>query len=330
MSRMPSDYLDIEDAQNRRNAAALAAARFGVFEYEPKTQLAFWDDRIRELFGAKPDDHINYDYVLAQIHPDDRDYHNEATARALDPEGPGTMDIEYRLLAREDQPEKWIRAKAKCKFENGVAIRLVGTVEDITLRKTAEQRNEMLFRELQHRLKNTMAVVASIADQSRYLYDSVDELADALMTRLKALARAQEILRDNDWSDVGLSHICDQVFASFSDDQTRLRATWNTDIVVPEQYVLTTSLAIYELTSNSMKYGSLSRHGGYVVVSGDTVGGSKTFRWQEVGGPATGETEFPETGFGSYLLRNVWPAELGGTCVYRGTPEGAVYSLTLA
>ncbi len=319
--------MNAEESQNARNTTALENSSIGVFEFEPSSQLCFWDDRVRKLWGASADQLIDYEFVLSKMHPDDHDMHNQATMEALDPAGSGEMDVRYRLVARDDQPETWIRAVASCRFENGVPIRLVGTVHDVTDEMDAKKRRELLLRELQHRLKNTIAVVSAITEQSRQLYSTVDEFADAMSARLRALAHAQDILQEHGWQDVLLSQICQNMFATFSGDASRLKMRWDEDILISENYVLTATLAIYELTSNSLKYGSLGKPDGYVLVTGERVDGMPVFRWEEHGVPGLAEDELAETGFGSFLLRYIWPGELQASSSYRGTPEGVLFEL---
>jgi PAS domain S-box-containing protein len=326
---LPADYLDIEDDQNRRNAAALVAANFGVFEFEPKSARAFWDARVRELWGAGPDDVIDYAFVISQVHTDDLDYHNRSTEQALDPTGSGEMDIEYRLIAREDQEETWIRAKAKTLFEKGEAVRLVGTVEDITTRKRAQLRNEILLRELQHRLKNALAIVGSLVQLSKPNYSSVDAFSEALTGRIQALSHAQDMLQSNEWQDVWLSDICEAQIASVIGKTDRVTTQWTHDILIPEQYVLTSTIAIFELATNAVKYGALSGAAGSISISASKQGNETRFEWRETGGPALDAAAFATPGFGSTLLCTIWPAELGGTATYRAEPEGAVYDIVL-
>ncbi|MEX3014208.1 sensor histidine kinase [Gymnodinialimonas hymeniacidonis] len=326
---MTPDYLEIEDDQLRRAAAALEAARIGVWEFEPRTTRAFWDDRVRELWGAAPDQVIDYDFVVSRVHPDDREMHDRETANALDPAGAGEMDMEYRLIPRGDLPETWIKAKARTLFENGEPVRLVGTVEDITTRKRAEIRNDILLRELQHRLKNTLALVGSVIHLSKKQHDTVEDFADMLMGRVHALAHAQELLRSNDWQDVWLSQVCEVVLDSVVGDAGRIEAQWDNDILIPEQYVLTSSMAVYELATNSVKYGALSDAAGTVVLSGQEDGTTKRFIWRERGGPVVADGAFAQTGFGSLLLGTIWPQELHGSASYRGEAGSAVYALVL-
>jgi two-component sensor histidine kinase len=327
---VPDDYLDIEDDQNRRNAAALQAANFGVFEFEPKTSRAFWDARVRELWGAGPDDLIDYDFVISRVHEDDRAYHNRATAQALDPTGSGEMDIEYRLIARPDQPETWIRAKAKTLFVRGQAMRLVGTVEDITTRKLAQLHNAVLMRELQHRLKNTLAIVGSLVQLSKPNYTSVETFSDALSGRIIALSQAQDMLRSTQWEDVLLSDICAAQIASVVGETDRITMDWARDILVPEQYVLTATVAIYELVTNAMKHGALSGPDGSIAISTSDTAPGLRFEWREHGVAALDAAALSNPGFGSMVLCTIWPGELRGTASYRAGPDGVIYEMELA
>ncbi len=326
---MTLDYLEIEDDQHRRNTAALEAAQIGVFEFEPKSSRAFWDDRVRDLWGAGPDEEIDYAYVISRVHEEDRDYHNRETQKALDPGGNGKMDIEYRLTERENQSERWIRAKARTLFVNGEAVRLVGTVEDITTRKLAQLRNKLLLRELQHRLKNTLSVVNAVVQTSHQQHQSASDFAESLKGRIFAMSYAQELLQKNDWQDVWLSEICETVMSRLLGSTDRIDMHWENDLLIPEQYVLTSSIAIHELTTNSMKYGALSDTAGSVTLSGSRSGASERFEWRECGGPEVVSGPFPANGFGSVLLCEIWPEELNGTSTYFGNAQGAVFQLSL-
>lgn len=326
---MPADYLEIADDQHRRNEAALAAANIGVFEFEPKTERAFWDDRVRQLWGAGPDDFIDYAYVISKVHPEDRDLHDSATAQALDPAGTGEMDLEYRLIARGDQPETWVRARARTLFENGTAVRLVGTVEDITVRKSAQLQNEVLLRELQHRLTNTLAVIGSLVQRSRRDDLTVGAFADAIESRVHALAQAQGLLRSNNWQDVWLSQVVQSVVESTVEDSHRIHVDWAHDILIPEQYVLSAALAVHELSRNSVEHGALATPSGRVMVSGTELDTKNVFQWVDIDGPEMSDGPLPKSGFGSLLLCTIWPDEMGGSATYELSDGGAVFRLVI-
>jgi|GEM_PF-2247788 len=323
-----SDIHDIEDAQTRRTAAALRASRIAIFEFEPATEKAYWDDRLRELWGVSADVEITYnDVVIEGVHPDDRDYHTAATASALNPKGDGRLDITYRVLPLDGGPMRWIRAIADCKFADGVPVRLIGTVEDVTERTQAAERNKFLVGELQHRLKNTLAIVGAVIKRSTVGHEDVDSYSDALQARVKALSGSHDIIRKNNWEDVPFDQIVLSVVEDFASGEPRVTFMPGPQVIIPENNVLVVSLAVYELFSNSLKHGAMSRADGNVTVSTTADGGVAKIRWVEAGGPAMPGGEYPASGFGSYLIRRVLTEELDATVTYGDTDDGTVFEL---
>jgi PAS domain S-box-containing protein len=130
-----------ESAQSaaRRLQLATEATAIGTWDFFPVTDDLIWDARCKELFGLPSDAPITYEVFLAGLHPDDRERTHEAVQRALDPEGDGAVNIEYRTIGLVDGHERWIRANARAFFEGQFPKRVVGTVQDITDRKKAEE-----------------------------------------------------------------------------------------------------------------------------------------------------------------------------------------------
>ena len=117
---------------------ATVASQVGTWDYDPMHDELRWDAQCKALFGLPPDAPINYrDSFLAGIHPDDRAMADAAVQAALRPGGTGGYDIEYRTIGLQDGIERWISAKGRGQFEDGKAVRFVGTVIDITDRKRA-------------------------------------------------------------------------------------------------------------------------------------------------------------------------------------------------
>jgi PAS domain S-box-containing protein len=129
-----------ESAQNAAQRLQLAteATAIGTWDYFPVTGDLIWDARCKELFGLPSEAPVNYDVFLAGLHPDDRERTNEAVQTALDPDGDGTMNVEYRAIGAIDGHQRWIRANGRAFFEGRVPKRFVGTVQDISDRKKAD------------------------------------------------------------------------------------------------------------------------------------------------------------------------------------------------
>ncbi|RYD70937.1 MAG: PAS domain S-box protein, partial [Verrucomicrobiaceae bacterium] len=123
---------------DERLKLAVEATQIGIFDFSPVSGELKWDARTRELFGAPLTGNVTYEGTfLAGLHPDDRAAADAAVQGALNPNGPGSFNIEYRTVALDSGVERWISARGKAIVENGVTTRFVGTVRDVTQRRQA-------------------------------------------------------------------------------------------------------------------------------------------------------------------------------------------------
>ena len=126
---------------------AQSAAKLGIFDHDLDTGQIKWDARIRELWAIGRDVPIDYGLFMGALHPDDRAPTQAMVDRALDPAGSGELSVEYRVIGVGDGVERWVAAAGHAVFAGGRAVRLVGTVQDITERKHAEAERERLLAE---------------------------------------------------------------------------------------------------------------------------------------------------------------------------------------
>jgi PAS domain S-box-containing protein len=127
------------ESQERLQLARIGAG-LGIHDYNLETGHIEWDERLRDLWGVPDDLEITFDIFMAGIHPDDQEATRKAVDRALNPAGDGNYYAEYRVIHRIDGVVRWIAAAGKAFFEQGQAVRLIGTVQDITEPKRSEQR----------------------------------------------------------------------------------------------------------------------------------------------------------------------------------------------
>ncbi|WP_342078550.1 HWE histidine kinase domain-containing protein [Yoonia sp. SS1-5] len=318
----------IEDPLERRRAVALQAAQIGVFEYEPETDIAFWDSRVRELWGIPAGEVITYDKVVRQVHPDDLELHDDATARALDPTGDGRLDITYRLFPRKGPRMRWIHAVGYCFFDGDRPVRLVGTVQDVTAQKRADDKNKMLVYELEHRVKNTLATAIAVLSLSRGAHADVDQYFNAVHERLRSLASSHDLLRKSQWTAVDFADLLNREADGFIGQQSNRLLLKGAPIAIPPGHVMTLSMAIHELMTNSAKFGALASDDGTIEVTTFVTGKTRKIVWKETECAKPPDTAETRTGLGSVLIQNIMPTELGGTVSRRF--EGRTMILEIA
>jgi PAS domain S-box-containing protein len=133
----------------RRLRIAKDAARLGIYQYDVASGTILWDARVRELWGVEPDVPITIDTFFSGLHPEDRARTQAVLNRALDPAGSGEYYAEYRVIGKSDGRERWVAATGQVFFEDGRAVHMIGTGQDISERKRAEA----ALRESEERLK---------------------------------------------------------------------------------------------------------------------------------------------------------------------------------
>ncbi|MFN6998819.1 MAG: PAS domain S-box protein [Elioraea tepidiphila] len=263
------------------------------------------------------------------IHPEDRErvmaIRREIAAKPLLP-----LDCEYRIL-RPDGQERWIHEIGFPVLDAaGRLARRGGFARDVTAAKQAEARQSLLIGELNHRVKNTLATVQSLALQTaRGLATPSDPLRRFLaefQARLLALSRAHDILTARTWSGAMLDEVVRAALAPWQASppagKGRIEVA-GPPVWLPPRAVLGLSLAIHEMATNAAKYGALSVPQGRVRLSW-TLGPEQevSLSWIERGGPPPRVSD--HHGFGTRLLRKGLPGELGegSTVAIHYPPEG--------
>lgn len=140
--------------KEERLRLATAAADIGTWDFDPISGALQWDERCKALFGLPPDAEVDYPTFLSGVHADDREATDRAVQRALEPDGPGGYEVEYRTIGLEDGIERWIAARGRGIFDGEGparrAVRFIGTVLDISQSKQAEK-------ELERRVEEALA-----------------------------------------------------------------------------------------------------------------------------------------------------------------------------
>jgi two-component sensor histidine kinase/PAS domain-containing protein len=197
------------------------------------------------------------------------------------------------------------------------------TLTDMTDRKRAEEQQTMMVAELNHRVKNILAIVQSIAAQTLRSSGSLANFADAFAGRLKALAIAHDILTQTRWIGIGLNELLATVLAPYrSADEERVKIE-GPAILLPAGAVVPLSMALHELTTNAVKYGALSVPGGRIDITWRLTGAdgrSVELIWRERDGPKV--ERGTAGGFGTALIDRVITYDLDGKTEIDFDPAG--------
>lgn len=126
-------------ASEERLRLAKQSAGLGVFDFDARHQVVYWDERMCELWGKGNTQSVSYEDFLAAIHPDDRSVRQAAIVQASDPHGNGEFKAEFRVMNAQDARERWISTTGRMHFEDGHATRLIGIAQDITEHKHLEK-----------------------------------------------------------------------------------------------------------------------------------------------------------------------------------------------
>jgi len=197
----------------------------------------------------------------------------------------------------------------------------VAFILDLSERKKAEERQKVMVNELNHRVKNTLATVQSIAVQSLRPDRAVAETRDAFVSRLLALSGAHNLLNAEHWESVDLEAIVRLMVAPYDDPPGARFAIAGPRVRLQAQHALGMAMALNELGANAAKYGALSVAEGRVsILWRSSAAGDVRFLWQEEGGPAVAPPA--RRGFGTRLIQQGLARELGGEAQFEFRLDG--------
>lgn len=186
-----------------------------------------------------------------------------------------------------------------------------------------DQRQKLLIRELNHRVKNTLTVVQSISRASLRTARDKDHFGETFEERLLALANTHSLLFDVEWQDTSITALTKQLLAPYG---KHYRST-GPDLTLSPQAALSLGMAVHELATNAIKHGAWHDADGWVEIETRETAKGVDLIWRESGGPEV----FPPIGrsFGSKLLHEGVTRELKASAAKLFLPEGIVYTLSI-
>lgn len=266
------------------------------------------------------------------FHPDDQERAWESWSRSLTTGEP--YEIEYRLRHHSGE-YRWTLGRAlPVRDPGGAIIRWIGTCTDIHDAKQAAEQNEILSRELAHRIKNIFAVIAGLIGLSAREEPEAKGFAARLTDRILALGRAHEFARPH--SDESRPNVVATTLVTMLADlmqpyqlaETERVTVHGDDVPVDDQAATPIALVFHELATNASKYGALLKPDGHVDVAITRKGPEIIIRWSESGGPQISGPP-SHSGFGSRLAELSVRQQLGGQIAREWLPEGLAVTLVL-
>ncbi len=307
---------------------ALDAGRMAVWESDTRTNSVTTSAELNRLLGFPDEASPTVEEIRSRYAPGAQDRLRAAAAAAIS-RGEHHAEEELEVIW-PDGSHHWLLLRAELEItprpEGSVFIKATGVAFDITERKLWEERQRLLINELNHRVKNTLATVQSIAAQTfRDVHEDSRPKLKAFEERLFALARAHDVLTRENWEGAELREIIMQVLEPYrrlAGERFEIRGP---HLRLYPSMALALAMALHELATNASKYGALSVPRGRVSIRWTLTTGNLpnlSLRWQENHGPSV----LPPTrrGFGTKLIERSLASDLGGHVRLNYDPSGVI------
>jgi PAS domain S-box-containing protein len=283
---------------------------YAIYMLDPEGYITSWNSGAEYIEGYREEEIIGQHFSRFYM-PEDQQGGLPATA-LKQAKKRGKYEAEgWRV--RKDGSRFWASVVVTPIFrEEEALIGFAKIVRDFSRRKAAEQHQELLVAELDHRVKNILAQVAVVAVSTSQGSRSIDEFLRSLNGRIQSMAAAHTLLSKSGWQTVGLDALVRNQLAPYATDTN---VTINgTDVVLSAAETQAVAKVLHELVTNAAKHGALSIPGGHVSVNWDRKsngdGANLLLDWQEHGGPPVKSEA--QSSYGTDLIRNLIPHELGG------------------
>lgn len=332
MRRLQARRRDIEFSHGRAEADRLLRESQRQFDNlaDALPQMAWSTDadgmvdyfnaRWYDFTGAEIGDHDG-DKWAEVLHPDDRERASEVWRKAVENIEP--YEVEYRLR-RHDGEYVWTLARGLPVTDgDGKVLRWFGSNTDIHQNKMLMESQELLSRELSHRIKNIFSVVTGLVTFASRSHPEMKSVTTSIGDRINALGRAHNYVRpmaDQPAEATCLNEVLADLFAPYAEgDRQRVRIEGGA-IDISESSLTPFALIFHELATNAVKYGALSVDEGHVDLKIVEDGDDVLMEWRERGGPPAEEPEVK--GFGSDLLETSLVRQLKGSIERRWLDSG--------
>lgn len=255
-------------------------------------------------------------------HPDHIDRVTERIKHCFDTGKPWDDTFPIRGA---DGEYRWFLSRAlPIRDADGTIVRWFGTNTDVSEQKQTEERQRLLVNELNHRVKNTLAVIQSIASVTSRSAASAAAFSKSFIARIIGIARTHDLLTESHWEGASLGAMLWNELSPYRSDKTQRVALRGDYVRLTPKTAVALGMVLHEMTTNAAKYGALSLPDGSVDVTWDVreadAGPMLRLEWTESGGPPVSEPT--HKGFGSRLITQSLARDLAGSVEMEYRPEG--------
>ncbi|WP_295735052.1 sensor histidine kinase [uncultured Bartonella sp.] len=304
---------------------AQQAAGIGAFEIDRDRSMIEATPQFLKLLGFKESPELPLNDFYSVIIDNPRDIAKQMLQTRQDESL--ITHLEFQIKRADTKQLRWIGYWAEAAPKdvgNSMKHRILGVLQDVTERREAQEKQAILSGELAHRVKNILAIVQSIANQTLTEETSVTKALQNFSVRLDALAHAQDILTQGAANSADLQQIVESSL-DIHDKTGKRFIVSGPSVSLSPQTALSMALALHELSTNAVKYGALSTKNGVVEISWTIEKNEFHFSWREKGGPIVHEPT--KLSFGSKLIKRLLPARFNGHADLNYNPDGFSFEL---
>lgn len=311
---------EVLSRDEKRHALALDAANVASWMWDLSTGIVSGNETFHRMLGFRSTRPMSARTFFGAVHPADRKTTIDRLRNAL------ATGKEYDGLFRASKSGRWLLGRGRVHEwdAEGKPTLFLGINVDVTDGQLASERTRLLLRELNHRVKNTLAMLQSLARQTLRQTSDPVEFMDAFAGRLQSLSEAHGLLSDHEWGVIHLKMLLQKQIMPYALDYESQVEIHKDEVELGPDEAVGLGLVLHELATNARKYGALSVATGKVVITARIVNeeGRRVLNmtWHEVGGPPVNPNG--RRGFGSVLIERSLDKILGSSVHVEYLPKG--------
>lgn len=313
--------------EEQRLAMALDAANVGSWLWDIRAGTVAGNGAMMRMFELPAERTLTAKSVFGAIHPDDRGATFSKLRQAM------AANEEYDGMFRIRANGRWLlgRGRVHDRDSKGAALTFLGMTIDVSEQQASVQRTRLLLKELNHRVKNTLAMLQSLARQTLRQTSDPAEFMTAFAGRLQAISEAHGLLSDYEWGTIRLAELISKQLKPYVSDYAEQVEIHKDEVLLGPDQAVGLGLVLHELATNAVKYGALSVPKGKIVMTARSVveenGAVLHLTWTEVGGPPVREPR--RRGFGSLLIERSLDKIIGSSVKVEYLPAGVTALIRL-